>query len=77
MSQENVEIVRRVYDAVARRDAETVLSLYDPDVELDALAEHMLTPIRDRIIWRRRSPRFEATSRGRPGRPSVQRYAHR
>src|SRR5687767_13380303 len=33
---ENVEIVRRLYDAVARRDAETVLSLYDPDVEWDA-----------------------------------------
>jgi ketosteroid isomerase-like protein len=36
MSQENVEIVRRVYDAAARRDAATVLALYDPDVELDA-----------------------------------------
>ena len=36
MSQENVEIVRRVYDAAARRDAATVLALYDPDIELDA-----------------------------------------
>jgi hypothetical protein len=36
MSQENVEIVRRVYDAAARRDAETVLALYDSEVELDA-----------------------------------------
>ena len=35
MSQENVDIVRRVYDAAARRDAATVLALYDPDVELD------------------------------------------
>lgn len=35
MSQENVEIVRRVYDAAARRDAATVLALYDPEVELD------------------------------------------
>ena len=35
MSQENVEIVRRVYDAAARRDAATVLDLYDPEVELD------------------------------------------
>ena len=33
MSQENVDIVRRVYDAIARRDAATVLSLYDPAVE--------------------------------------------
>ena len=35
MSQENVEIVRQVFDAVARRDTETILSLYDPDVEWD------------------------------------------
>ena len=35
MSQENVEIVRRVYEAAAQRDSETVLSLYDPEVELD------------------------------------------
>src|SRR5215213_9127188 len=35
MSSENVEIVRRVYDAAARRDAATILSLYDPDVEWD------------------------------------------
>ncbi len=34
MSEENVEIVRRVYDAVARRDAENVLALYDPEVEV-------------------------------------------
>jgi ketosteroid isomerase-like protein len=35
MSQENVEIVRRVYDAAARRDTETVLALYDEEVEWD------------------------------------------
>jgi ketosteroid isomerase-like protein len=35
MSQENVEIVRRVYDAAARRDTPTVLALYDAEVELD------------------------------------------
>lgn len=35
MSRESVEIVRRLYDAAARRDRETVLALYDPDVELD------------------------------------------
>ena len=38
MSQENVEVVRRVYEAAAGRDAETVLALYDPEVELDASA---------------------------------------
>jgi ketosteroid isomerase-like protein len=35
MSKENVEIVRRVYDAVARGDAGAVLALYDPDIEID------------------------------------------
>ncbi len=30
MSQENVEIVRRVFEASARHDAEAVLALYDP-----------------------------------------------
>ena len=35
MSQENVEIVRRVYDAVARRDSAAVLARYDEEVEID------------------------------------------
>jgi ketosteroid isomerase-like protein len=35
MSRENVEIVRNLYEAVARRDSEAVLALYDPDVEWD------------------------------------------
>ena len=35
MSQENVEIVRRVYEAVARGKAETVHALYDPEVQWD------------------------------------------
>ena len=30
-----MEIVRRLYDAVARRDDDAVLSLYDPEVEAD------------------------------------------
>jgi ketosteroid isomerase-like protein len=36
MSRENVEIVRRVYDAAGRRDADAIFALYDPEVELDA-----------------------------------------
>jgi ketosteroid isomerase-like protein len=36
MSAENVDVVRRLYEAVARGDAPTVLSLYDPEVEWDA-----------------------------------------
>ena len=35
MSRENVEVIRRLYDAIARRDSEAVLDLYDPDVEWD------------------------------------------
>ena len=36
MSQQNVEIVRRVYEALARRDTDAVLALYDPNVTWDA-----------------------------------------
>lgn len=36
VSRENVEIVRRVYEAAGRRDAALVLSLYDREVELDS-----------------------------------------
>jgi ketosteroid isomerase-like protein len=36
MSQENVEIVRQVYEAASQREAKTVFALYDPNVELDA-----------------------------------------
>jgi ketosteroid isomerase-like protein len=35
MSQENVEIIRAMYAAARQRDADTVLSLYDPNVECD------------------------------------------
>jgi ketosteroid isomerase-like protein len=35
MSQENVEVVRALFDAAARRDSATVLALYDPEVEWD------------------------------------------
>ena len=35
MSRKNVEVVRRLYDAVAQRDAEAVLTFYDPEVEWD------------------------------------------
>jgi ketosteroid isomerase-like protein len=36
MSQANVDVVRRVYEAAARRDTAAVLTLYDPEIELDA-----------------------------------------
>jgi ketosteroid isomerase-like protein len=36
VSREDVEVVRQVYEAVARRDAATVLALYSADVEIDS-----------------------------------------
>jgi ketosteroid isomerase-like protein len=36
MSRENVEVVRRLYDALGRRESEAVLALYDSEVEIDA-----------------------------------------
>jgi ketosteroid isomerase-like protein len=36
MSQENVEIVRRMYDAYHAGDAETALAYFDSDVVIDA-----------------------------------------
>jgi ketosteroid isomerase-like protein len=35
MSEENVEVVRQVYDAAARRDTPSIFALYDAGVELD------------------------------------------
>jgi ketosteroid isomerase-like protein len=35
MSKENVEIVRRLYEATAQRDGATAFSLYHPEVEYD------------------------------------------
>jgi ketosteroid isomerase-like protein len=35
MSQANVEVVRRLYEAIQRGDSAAVLDLYDPDVEWD------------------------------------------
>ena len=35
MSQENVELTHRVYDAFRLGDLDTLLALYDPDVEAE------------------------------------------
>jgi ketosteroid isomerase-like protein len=35
MSQENVEFVRRMYDAWNRRDEEQLLALSDPEVDTE------------------------------------------
>lgn len=36
MSQENVEVVRKLFDAAARHDTDTLLDLYDPYIVWDA-----------------------------------------
>ena len=51
MSEENVEIVRRVYEAVARRDTATVLAVYDPDIEWD-LSRSLWGDLTGRAIYR-------------------------
>ena len=44
MSEENVQVVREIYEAAARHDRDAVLSLYDPEVEFDATG-HPLTKL--------------------------------
>ncbi|MDQ3728650.1 MAG: nuclear transport factor 2 family protein [Actinomycetota bacterium] len=51
MSQENVEIVRRVYDAVSRGDHATVLAAYHPEVEWD-FSRSPFRRVMDRRIYR-------------------------
>jgi ketosteroid isomerase-like protein len=51
VSRKNIETVRRVYDAAARRDGATVLALYDPEVELD-LSRIPLAALTGRGIYR-------------------------
>ena len=52
MSQENVKIVRRIYDAAARRDSATVFSLYDPDVEWDGSRSRWAEIMAGETRWR-------------------------
>jgi ketosteroid isomerase-like protein len=52
MSRENVEIVRAVYDAVARRDTAAVLALYDPDVEWDGSRGTPLGELSGQSVYR-------------------------
>jgi len=40
MAQENVELIRRLFEATAHRDSATVLSLYDPEAEWDVTRTH-------------------------------------
>jgi ketosteroid isomerase-like protein len=49
MSRENVEIVRRVYEAAARRDPEAVIAAYDPEVEWDVSRSQMARLVGERV----------------------------
>jgi ketosteroid isomerase-like protein len=51
MSEENVEIVRAVYDGVSTGDAEAVLALYDTDVEWD-FTKSPFRPMLKRDLYR-------------------------
>jgi ketosteroid isomerase-like protein len=69
MSQENVEIVRRMYEAVTRRDAETVFSLYDPGVKWDATrGTHLGGLVGAGIYHGHKGPRTGFASGVMPGR---------
>jgi hypothetical protein len=52
MSRENVELVRRLYDAVARRDSETVLSIYDPELEWDHTHNQEMARLMGQTLYR-------------------------
>ncbi len=51
MSRENVEIVRGIYDALARRDAETPFEVYADDIVWD-LSNHPAATFRAKPIYR-------------------------
>ena len=52
MSADHVETVRRVYEAVARRDTAAVLALYDADVEWDSRGTPVGELTGDREVYR-------------------------
>lgn len=52
MSRENVEIVRQVFEAVARRDADAVLALYDPAVEMQAAPGTLMEQLSGALTYR-------------------------
>jgi ketosteroid isomerase-like protein len=51
VSREDVELVRRIFEATSRRERATVLALYDPDVELD-LSQTALAGLTGQGVYR-------------------------
>ena len=54
MAQRDLEVVRRIYEAAARRDTETVLALYAPEIEWDMSAHPMSRMLQQKAIRRGR-----------------------
>ena len=52
MSRENVEVIRRIYEAAAQRDSATIFSLYDPDVEWDGSRSRWAEILAGEARWR-------------------------
>jgi ketosteroid isomerase-like protein len=50
MSEENVELVRGVFEAVAAGDTEAVLAAYDPDVEYDFTESPLGSMVSDTVF---------------------------
>ena len=60
MSEENVEVVRRVYDAFDRRDLETIAEIISDDFELD-ISAHPIPDFPNTGVGRDHMFRFFAT----------------
>lgn len=52
MSAENVEVVRRLYEATARHDSDAVLEFYDPEVEFDLTRARGWGPVTRQNVYR-------------------------
>lgn len=52
MGREKAEVVRRLFDAVARGDDEEVLALYDGDVEWDGSRSRWFEVLSGDPVWR-------------------------
>ena len=52
MSRESVEVVRKLYEAVALRDTDTIFALYDPDFEWDGTRSRWSEVLDAPAIWR-------------------------
>lgn len=51
MSQEKVEVVRRIFEASAHRDVEAIFTLYDPQVEFDGSRHRWAEVMGGEVQW--------------------------